>query len=106
MLTAEDLCNLGPVALLQDLAMVGLLGIPHVERNGHHYFLGLSMWRDDWRGSVLAAHPDLYTRHPHGFACVQIRDGSLNLASVNAAPFGLAPLFDPSGFESVVFTKS
>jgi len=33
-LTGEDLCNLGPVALLQDLAMTALLGIEHVERNG------------------------------------------------------------------------
>lgn len=102
MLTAEDLCNLGPVALLQDLAMVGLLGIPHVERNGHHYFRGLSMWPDDWQEAVLAAHRDLYIRHLQGFACVQIRDGSLNLSTVNTAPFGLQPLFDPSGFEKVL----
>jgi len=39
-LTGEDLCNLGPVAFLQDLAMMALLGIEHVERNGHHYFAG------------------------------------------------------------------
>src|SRR5690606_7827243 len=29
-LTGEDLCNLGPVALLQDLAMMALLGIGNV----------------------------------------------------------------------------
>src|SRR5439155_21233361 len=34
-LTGEDLCNLGPVALLQDLATMALLGVEHVERNGH-----------------------------------------------------------------------
>jgi hypothetical protein len=43
-LSGEDLCNLGPVALLQDLAMMALLGIEHVERNGHHYYRGLSLW--------------------------------------------------------------
>jgi L-alanine-DL-glutamate epimerase-like enolase superfamily enzyme len=39
-LTGEDLANLGPVALLQDLAMMALLGVTHVERNGHHYYRG------------------------------------------------------------------
>ncbi|RIK51103.1 MAG: hypothetical protein DCC57_11005, partial [Chloroflexi bacterium] len=29
-LSGEDLCNIGPVALLQDLAVVATLGIPHV----------------------------------------------------------------------------
>ena len=67
-LTGEDLCNLGPVALLQDLAMMALLGIEHVERNGHHYYRGLSMWPADWQDAVLAAHADIYTRHANGFA--------------------------------------
>ncbi len=88
-LTAEDLCNLGPVALLQDLALVGLLGIPHVERNGHHYFRGLSMWPEDWQRKVQEAHPDLYTVHKHRFTCLRIDAGRLSLDSVNEAPFGL-----------------
>jgi hypothetical protein len=100
-LTAEDLCILGPVALLQDLAMVALLGIPHVERNGHHYFRGLSMWPEDWQRETLAAHNDLYRRHLENFPCVDIRNGSLSLESVSTAPFGLKPLLDPSGFEVV-----
>lgn len=91
-LTGEDLCNLGPVPLLQDLAMMALLGIPHVERNGHHYYRGLSMWPDSWQSAVLQAHPDLYLRHPQGFARLGIAAGELNLASVNSAPFGCSPL--------------
>lgn len=98
-LTGEDLCNLGPVALLQDLALMALLGIEHVERNGHHYYRGLSLWPEDWQSTVLAAHGDLYERHPAGFACLQIRAGRLQLGSVNAAPLGLGPLLDPSRFE-------
>ena len=43
-MSAEDLTNLGPVALLEDLAVVATLGITHVERNGHHYFTGLSQF--------------------------------------------------------------
>lgn len=98
-MTGEDLCNLGPVALLEDLAMMALLGIDHVERNGHHYYRGLSLWPADWQDSVLAAHGDLYTRHRDGFACLKIHEGRVGLGSVNAAPLGVKPLFDPSRFE-------
>src|SRR2546428_6121899 len=98
-LTGEDLCSLGPVALLQDLAMMALLGIEHVERNGHHYYRGLSMWPADWQDAALAAHGDLYCRHRDGFACLHIREGRVALDSVNTAPFGVTTLFDPSRFE-------
>jgi len=101
-LTGEDLCNLGPVALLQDLAVMSLLGIEHVERNGHHYYRGLSLWPDDWQSTVLAAHPDLYTCHAQGFTCLLIREGRLQLGSVSDAPFGLLPLLDASRFERQV----
>jgi hypothetical protein len=98
-LTGEDLCNLGPVALLQDLAMMSLLGIEHVERNGHHYYRGLSLWPAEWQDSALAAHGDLYARHRDGFACLKIHEGRMVLDSVNKAPLGVKPLFDPSRFE-------
>lgn len=97
-LTGEDLCNLGPVALLQDLALMALLGIDHVERNGHHYYKGLSLWPAEWQDTTLAAHADLYTPHPEGFACLRIQNGRVELGSVNSAPFGVLPLFDPSSF--------
>jgi L-alanine-DL-glutamate epimerase-like enolase superfamily enzyme len=95
-LSGEDLCNLGPVALLQDLAMMALLGIEHVERNGHHYYRGLSMFPATWQEAALADHDDLYTRHPDGFARLRITEGKLHLASANEAPFGVHPLLDPS----------
>jgi hypothetical protein len=98
-LTGEDLCNLGPVALLQDLATMALLGIGQVERNGHHYYRGLSLWPAAWQDAVLASHGDLYTRHPQGFACLRISEGRLVLGSVNTAPLGVKPLFDPSRFD-------
>lgn len=97
-LTGEDLSNLGPIALLQDLAMMALLGIEHVERNGHHYYRGLSMFPQDWQEAAVAAHGDLYAPHPEGFACLRIQGGRLPLASVNAAPFGVEPVLDPSVF--------
>lgn len=98
LLTGEDLCTLGPFALLQDLAMMALLGVAHVERNGHHYYRGLSMWPDDWQAAMLAQHGDLYSPDPAGFARLQIRNGALSLGSVNRAPLGVQPSFDPSIF--------
>jgi hypothetical protein len=97
-LTGEDLCILGPVALVQDLAMMALLGISHVERNGHHYYRGLSMLPASWQEATLAAHGDLYTRHAEGFARLHIVDGAIQLDSVNKAPFGMLPALDPSVF--------
>jgi hypothetical protein len=97
-LTGEDLCNLGPLALLQDLAMMALLGIEHVERNGHHYYRGLTLFPLDWQEATLVAHGDLYLRHSDGFATLRINEGKLQLRSVNEAPFGVQPLLDPSSF--------
>ena len=97
-LTGEDLANLGPVALLQDLAMMALLGIQHVERNGHHYYRGLSMFPKHWQDEVLREHGDLYRVHERGFPALHIAGGRIALGSVNDAPFGVAPAFDPSVF--------
>ncbi|MBL9127894.1 MAG: hypothetical protein JNL97_09625 [Verrucomicrobiales bacterium] len=102
-LSGEDLCNLGPVALLQDLALVALLGIPHVERNGHHYFRGLSPWPREWQDLARERHPDLYVEDPPGLTRLAVDAGRLRLASVNAAPFGVAPWFDP---EAVGFRRA
>jgi hypothetical protein len=98
-LTGEDLCILAPVALLQDLSMMALVGVSHVERNGHHYYRGLSMMPASWQRAVLEAHGDIYRPHQDGFACLRVEDGRLDLRSVNAAPFGLAPILDPSVFQ-------
>jgi hypothetical protein len=67
----------------------------HVERNGHHYYRGLSMWPGEQQEIVLRAHPDLYRRCPEGFVAVNIERGALKLTSVNRSPFGLRPLLDP-----------
>jgi len=77
---------------------MALLGIEHVERNGHHYFRGLSLWPEARSQTMLAEHGDLYERHEQGFACLSIHAGRIHLGTVNAAPFGVLPLFDPSSF--------
>jgi hypothetical protein len=100
-LSAEDLTNLGPIALLQDLAVVGTLGITHAERNGHHYFTGLSQFPEDVQREILRHHGDLYARHVDGFPIVSVQDGRVEIGSLIDAPFGVG--FEPAlaGFTPV-----
>lgn len=100
-LSGEDLANIGPCALLQDLAMMSALGITHVERNGHHYFKGLSPFPQPINDAILRDHPDLYRRHPAGFAALAPQAGTIPLGSINAAPFGLKSLPDFQSLEEV-----
>jgi L-alanine-DL-glutamate epimerase-like enolase superfamily enzyme len=96
--SGEDLAGVGPVCLLQDLAMVAALGITHAERNGHHYFRGLSMYPPEFQEDALRAHPGYYRCHEQGFPTLEVREGLLNLDSVNAAPFGCAIPAKPEQF--------
>ncbi len=89
LLSGEDLCNIGPVALLQDLAVVATLGIPHVERNGHHYFRGLGMYPITRQKEVVAWHNDLYRWHGQDFATLAIQGGKIQTGGVVEAPFGV-----------------
>ncbi len=92
-ISAEDLTNLGPIALTQDLAVVATLGIRHVERNGHHYFAGLSQFPDSIQRDVLQHHGDLFARHAGGYPVVRIQGGKVEIGSVLDAPFGVG--FEP-----------
>lgn len=97
-LSGEDLANVGPVALQQDLAVAANLGVSHIERNGHHYFKGLSMYGKPQQEALVAAHPDLYGWQGD-FASLRVVGGRINLRSVLAAPFGLAATLDLAAFE-------
>lgn len=101
-MSGEDLTNVGPIALLQDLAMLASLGIPHAERNGHHYFTGLSMHEPPVQETVAASHPDLYAwRGDDADRCaaVRIRNGRMSIGSAVDAPFGYGPNLDLTGFQ-------
>lgn len=100
LMSGEDLTTLGPIELQQDLAVMATLGMEHVERNGHHYYRGLSMLAEDVQTAVLDAHGDLYHRHEDGFAALDVRNGQIRLDSVLKAPFGRAVDLDPSRFTS------
>ena len=91
-MSAEDLTIQAGLALQQDLALVSLMGITHVERNGHHYVNGMSALGAGEQQAFLAAHPDLYERS-HGAVRVRIRNGALAIGSLGCIGFasGAAP---------------
>ncbi|MBT4136624.1 MAG: hypothetical protein HOE48_01855 [Candidatus Latescibacteria bacterium] len=100
-LSSEDLANVGPVALLQDLAVLASLGVAHSERNGHHYFAGLSMYPDAIQQDVLTHHGELYRKSANGFPVLNVRDGLLDISSVTRAPFGYGFELDTTQFTAL-----
>jgi hypothetical protein len=90
-LTAEDLTNLPVVPLQADLASIAMLGIRHVERNGHHYFFGLNHLTPAEQAAALNRHADLYSRLGEA-AVLRIRDGRIAIGSIQVAGMGFAAL--------------
>ncbi|MDQ8183099.1 enolase C-terminal domain-like protein [Pelagicoccus sp. SDUM812005] len=92
-MSGEDLCNIGPVSLQQDLAMQSLLGNASVERNGHHYFYGLSQFPSSVQELLCERHPELYQRDDAGTATLQIAKGEIPTADLHQLPFasGFSP---------------
>ena len=82
LMSAEDLTIQAGLALQQDLALVSLLGITHVERNGHHYVNGMSALGAGEQQAFLDAHPDLYERS-HGAVRLRLRGGELAIGSLH-----------------------
>ena len=95
-LSSEDLATVGPVALLQDLAVISALGISHSERNGHHYFRGLSMFPESTQSAVLVSHSSLYRPHPGGYPTLAMDGGRISMESINSAPFGYGFDMEPA----------
>jgi len=81
-MSGEDLTIQAGLALQQDLALVSLLGLTHVERNGHHYVNGMAGLPPGEQDAFLAAHPDLYERS-HGAVRVKIEQGMLEIGSLD-----------------------
>jgi hypothetical protein len=81
-MTGEDLTIQAGLALQQDLALVSLLGLTHLERNGHHYVNGMAGLPAHEQDAFLLAHPDLYERS-HGAVRVRISNGNLHFKSLD-----------------------
>ncbi|MCB1066311.1 MAG: hypothetical protein KDN20_25760 [Verrucomicrobiae bacterium] len=97
-LTGEDLSLMPIVPLHQDFAALGVLGIEHCERNGHHYSYGLSHLTKEEKAMMLRDHPDLYVKR-HDEVFLNIVNGSVSCASLQVPGFGVKTLPDWSAME-------
>ena len=92
-MSAEDLTTQAGLSVQQDLALVSLLGIGHVERNGHYYVNGMAAQPQAEQDAFLAAHPDLYERS-HGAVRLKIQGGRIALGSLQCAGYASAAMPD------------
>jgi hypothetical protein len=88
-MSAEDLTTWAGVSVQQDLCLVSLLGLTHVERNGHHFIDGMSFAPEAEQAAFTAAHPDLYEKRESP-ARLRIREGRLSIASLDCPGFAVA----------------
>jgi hypothetical protein len=86
-MSAEDLTTLAGVCVQQDLALVSFMGLPHVERNGHHFVDGFAGRPKAEAVRFMEAHPDLYADTPRG-PRLAIREGVLDIASLDVPGLG------------------
>ena len=99
-MSAEDLTTQAGLAVQQDLALVNLLGITHVERNGHHYVNGMAALPQAEQQAFLAAHGDLY-EHSRGATRVAIRDGRIAIGSLACTGYASAAMPDFSAMQPI-----
>jgi hypothetical protein len=99
-LSAEDLTTQAGLSVQQDLALVNLLGITHVERNGHHYVNGMAALPEAEQRAFLAAHPDLYERS-HGAVRLKIGHGRIALGSLDCAGYASAAQPDFNAMQAI-----
>lgn len=97
-MSAEDLTTLAGISVQQDLALVALLGLTHVERNGHHFINGMSGRPQAEQRAFLKAHPGLY-HEADGMVRLKIENGMVDLSSLSCPGFAVAAEPDWRGLE-------
>ena len=100
LMSGEDLTTQAGIAVQQDLALASLLGLGHVERNGHHYVNGMAGAPEAEQRAFLEAHPDLYQRS-HGAVRLKLRDGRLAIGSLGCPGFASAVHPDTAGMAAM-----
>jgi hypothetical protein len=93
-MSAEDLTTWPGTSVQQDLALVSLLGLTHVERNAHHFIDGMSFAPEGEQKAFVAAHPDLYEKRDGKPARLKARGGKLMLGSLDGPGFAVAAEMD------------
>ena len=104
-MSAEDLTTQAGLSVQQDLALVNLLGIAHVERNGHHYVNGMAALPEAEQRAFFAAHPDVYER-THGAVRLKIKQGRIALGSLDCAGFASAAMPDFSAMAELALASA
>jgi L-alanine-DL-glutamate epimerase-like enolase superfamily enzyme len=99
-MTGEDLTIQAGIALQQDLALVSLLGLTHVERNGHHYVNGMAGLPEHEQKQFLESHEDLYEQS-HGAVRVRIKGGKIQMKSLHCPGFASRVLPDWNAMRSM-----
>ncbi len=99
-LSGEDLTTQPGVSVQQDLALVSLLGLTHVERNGHHYVRGMTGCSAAEQAAFLAGHPDLY-RQLGDTVALRIENGELQIGSLACKGFAIAAEPDWSSLQEM-----
>jgi hypothetical protein len=92
-MSGEDLTIQPGLALQQDLALVSLLGLAHVERNGHHYVNGMAGLPRDEQDRFQRSHEDLY-EHSHGAVRLRIKGGTIRMKSLDCPGYASRALPD------------
>lgn len=98
-MSAEDLTTQPGVSVQQDLALVSLLGLTHVERNAHHFIDGMSIAPESEQAAFLKAHPKLYHREPGYPVRLSARSGQLDLSSLDCPGFAVGAEMDVSSLK-------
>ncbi|MEZ2222107.1 mandelate racemase [Rhizobium sp. RCC_161_2] len=83
-MSAEDLTTQGGLAVQQDLALASLIGMTHIERNGHHYVDGMAGAPEAEQAAFARVHDDLYAVRD-GRTRLRIEGGRIAIGSVIGA---------------------
>ncbi len=103
-MSGEDLTIQAGLALQQDTALVSLLGLTHLERNGHHYVNGMAGLPQAEQDAFLGAHPDLYERS-HGAVRVRIEEGMLSIGSLDCPGYASRTMPDWNSMQAMNLQK-
>jgi hypothetical protein len=93
-MSAEDLTTLPGVSVQQDLALVSLLGMTHVERNAHHFVDGMSFASDFEQRAFVRAHGGLYEKQEGHPARLRAPGGRIELGSLAVPGFAVGAEMD------------
>jgi hypothetical protein len=92
-MSGEDLTTQAGVCVQQDLALASMIGLTHIERNGHHYVNGFSGASEVEQEAFLAAHPDMYHR-ADDIVRLTISDGRIAIGSLDRPGFAVGAMPD------------